>query len=305
MTKSISTIFFVLFLSILIFQPLTTQAGLVDCELEDAGPGGPGKVCDFCEAVRLISRIIHLLLFDILTPLTIIAFLFAGGYYLFGGENPGNIKKAHGIFRVAIYGILITFTGWLIVNTIIAQFVNSDSEFGLWLPWNDIPPCSAEGTAVIPVAVAPQITETQTTAPEGMVSANRGRALLQIGGVDVNRTNECKTLQDTGCTSIGGLPEKAITNSIDIKANCNCNVEITGGADGPGSHSPNTLHKQGNAVVDYAYDKNLGDYLKANQQKLGITKICTAAGDETYRTQNCANYNEATRHFHVEYGTNN
>src|SRR3989344_3472768 len=102
--------------------------------------------CNFCEFFDLIGRIITFIFTQIILPLTVVAFLVAGGFYLFGGGNPDKIKKANGVIRVTVYGILIAYSSWLIINTLLYQLLpentrqSGGSGYIFW-PWNERPEC--------------------------------------------------------------------------------------------------------------------------------------------------------------------
>lgn len=77
------------------------------------------ETCGFSEVYALIKTIIDFLLLDILSPVAIIAILFAGFKYVSAQGNPGEIKKAHDIFYYVVIGMVVAFAAWLIVNTIL------------------------------------------------------------------------------------------------------------------------------------------------------------------------------------------
>lgn len=117
----------------------------------------PNTPCDFCELFQITNRVIKLILYYIIPPLAVVAFIWAGIYYLFSGGNPQNISRAHKIFQVTVIGILIAYSGWLIVNTILQQVVDPKSGL-IWWPWNKLPQCAPEGVSEMPsTPIAPTI----------------------------------------------------------------------------------------------------------------------------------------------------
>ena len=205
---------------------------LVRCESEKWS-----GACTFCEIFHLINRVIKLIIYYIIPPLAVVAFIYAGILLLFGGAAPKNIETGKKIFQVTIIGILIAFSGWLIVNTILQQLVNPEAKL-IWWPWNKIPECAEEGTPIVspasPTPIGPPSpfeppvsppTETQTlecgasgvsslltaltTCVENAVSKRKDITLGQItttGGkhaCDLNRKSISCHYGGTKCNGVG------------------------------------------------------------------------------------------------------
>lgn len=99
-------------LIILLSLPLVVSAQLVPC-------GGAGDPCEFSDLITLINNIINFLLFYLLMPLAAIMFAAAGFMIVTAGGDSGKISQAKEIFGSVLKGILIAFTAWLIVKTIL------------------------------------------------------------------------------------------------------------------------------------------------------------------------------------------
>ena len=84
--------------------------------------------CGFPQVYQLIKTVIDFLLLEILSPVAIIAIVFAGFKYVTAQGNPGEIKKAHDIFYYVVVGMVIAFAAWLIVNTILTT-LNTDHTY--------------------------------------------------------------------------------------------------------------------------------------------------------------------------------
>jgi hypothetical protein len=54
----------------------------------------------------------------------VISFSYAGFLYLTSQGNPGQISKAHGIFKTTAIGFLIVLSAWLIVYAITGSLLN-------------------------------------------------------------------------------------------------------------------------------------------------------------------------------------
>lgn len=323
---AVSIILFTIFSGIM-FSFVFAQEPIVQCELGDSG-----TACDFCQFFELISRVINFLLYYVIPPLAIVAFLAAGILFLFSGDDPNKRTKGRKVIWVTVLGILIAFAGWLIVNTILDQLVNEDAGI-VWMPWNEIPDCAEEeGAQPPPAGIMPECndgldndgdsltdfkedgtgdpdcdsatdnSESEEVAPvpgpDGTYSAEEARAIFGTAGVEINRTNECRTQTERGCTSLNGIPRSTVSKIIDIHNRCDCNVMITGGTE-RGGHSANTRHGPGNPVVDLRFNRTMADYIRTNQERLGTTKICTAPIDSEYRL-NCRT-DEGVRHLHIEF----
>ncbi len=91
-----------------------------------------GAQCSFQDVYYLIKQVIDFLLIDLLSPVAIIAIMFAGLKYVTAQGNVAEIKKAHDIFYYVVIGMLIAFAAWLIVNTILTTLTGgpgSDYNF--------------------------------------------------------------------------------------------------------------------------------------------------------------------------------
>jgi len=87
---------------------------------------GAGQDCTFQHIYQLIKTVIDFLLFTIMTPLAIIALVFAGIKYVTAQGNPGELQKAHQIFYYVVIGMLIALAAWLIINTIISELTGNE-----------------------------------------------------------------------------------------------------------------------------------------------------------------------------------
>ncbi|GEM_PF-2133973 len=109
---------------------------LVPCE---------GFDCSLCSFFTLIKNVINLLIE--------LVFALAGGFIVWGaveimtaGANEGGLEKGKEKITTAIFGIVITLSGWLIIGTVLQVLTNSSSI----LPWNKIE-CSSAPLILAPV----------------------------------------------------------------------------------------------------------------------------------------------------------
>lgn len=250
--------------------------------------------CDLCQVFGIVARVIKLILYYIIPPMAVVAFLMAGIFFLFGGGNPNQITKGRQILWVTILGILIAYAGWLMVNTVINQLINPD-EWKWWQVWYKVPTCVSEG---VPEAPAPIITISQppTTTYSGEFSDEEARLFLKANGITVNKANCADVYTSVNCTSLDGIPRSTINRLIYIKENCpQCNVEVTGGTE----VAPHKSHAPGKPIVDLGADYQIIKFIDKNIDSLGVAKICTAPEDYQYRYR--CDTDESTRHFHIEF----
>ena len=103
-------------------------AGLVPCN---------GPDCDLCDLFVLGKNIIDFLWVAISMPLAVLMLVVAAFVFIISGANPSLHSRAKSIATAAIVGLVITFSSWLIVGTVINWFANTGSF--PW-PWNS-PTC--------------------------------------------------------------------------------------------------------------------------------------------------------------------
>jgi len=280
-TRKWKKLFFIsafLILFLFVFSAQNTRAGLVNCELEsgteDAGQGTP---CDFCKAIEMIGEIINFLLYFVIAPLAVVAFVVAGGFFLFGGTQPNLITKGRKTLQVTVIGTVIAFSAWIAVNTVIDQLGPNDNI--LWLPWNEIPECNTEGGTQILHIIEPS-PGTVTTGATGTLNSATGLKALNDKGIDIidtsGRTNTpCEMLpvaERTKCTGTEGLSVQAVDNLTNVKTICSPNnrLQVVGLQEKEG-HSDNTNHGDG-YTADLA-NQGLLNCIRNNKQELNVKRI--------------------------------
>jgi len=119
----VKKIFLIIFLVILAFLLLiSSAAGLVPC-------GGEGEpACQLCQLFEMFKRVIDFLLIKIVPPLAVLMLAIGGFMYVFaylspaealpgGGKGgPALLSQAKKLIISVIFGLLIIFTAWLLVN---------------------------------------------------------------------------------------------------------------------------------------------------------------------------------------------
>jgi hypothetical protein len=125
-----------LFFALLVLSfELAFAAGIVPC-------GGEGNPCTICHFFQGVSNIINFLLESIAFPLSIVAFLYGGFMLIISGGSEDKRKKGKTAIYLALWGLIFSFAGWLIVDTILKGLLaGAGGQIQDWGPWNKIPTC--------------------------------------------------------------------------------------------------------------------------------------------------------------------
>jgi len=96
-----------------------------------------GNECGVCDIFKLISNVIKFAAFTIAAPLAGIIMAYGGFKLITAGGNESERSKGTNAIWAAVWGILITFGAYVIVNAIIGGLAgNSFSE-----SWYQFPGC--------------------------------------------------------------------------------------------------------------------------------------------------------------------
>jgi len=119
---------FLSLLLVLFFAPIISlAAGLVPC----GGPL-PEKACQFCDIFVLLKRLVDFVIIT-LVPISAVLLLTAGGaMFIFSGGNPGLTSKGRSIMTAVVWGLVIIYCAWLLVNTFLALIGLNNLSFGSW-----------------------------------------------------------------------------------------------------------------------------------------------------------------------------
>ena len=98
--------------------------------------------CTLCDLFVLIKNVVDFLVKDIAVPLAVIIFIYGGIMMLTSAGSEEKIKKGKTALGQAIWGLIIVFAAWLIIDTIIKGFAaGGQGIIQGWGPWNQIPNC--------------------------------------------------------------------------------------------------------------------------------------------------------------------
>jgi hypothetical protein len=114
-------------------NPFGAGFSLVPCSGAQSGAdplGGKDTVigCDFAALMIVVQRFINLLLYAT-TFIAIILIVFAGFKYLTAGGDTSKTTEAKKIFKAIAIGMIIAFTSWVVVNTIVTQLGILNPDF--------------------------------------------------------------------------------------------------------------------------------------------------------------------------------
>ncbi len=114
----------------------TYAQGLVPCGTS------AGLSCNLCDLYTLVKNIIDFLLFNLALPIAVIVFLIGGILLLASQGSEERLKQGKAALTNAVFGIIIAFAAWLIVNTLLVT-LGFQVPFSQALPWNKFPTCEA------------------------------------------------------------------------------------------------------------------------------------------------------------------
>lgn len=218
----------------------------------------------------------------IATVLAVLVMVVGAIQYIMTETIPGKFQ-GKSMMISALFGLIIVFGGWLILNTINPNL----TVFNLNLETIRTPDGVTTNTFT-PGGGGPRPTYEHTPGDSnrpsgspasrdrfednslgvgiyGHVPANEFevRERLRAEGITINDDGNCRSTNVSNCkTYVGGLTETQINGVINLKKSCNCTVIITGAAE-QGGHSRNSRHYGGNAV-DLRSNNTLGQFIRSN-----------------------------------------
>lgn len=233
----------------------------------------------------------------IATVLAVLVMVVGAIQYIMTETIPGKFQ-GKSMMISALFGLIIVFGGWLILNTINPNLtvfnlnletirtpdgvnVNTfTSGGGGPRSTYEYTPPQGEGGPREPGAPADR-NRFEENSPgmglHGYVPANEFevREKLKAEGITINDDGNCRPTNVSNCrTYVGGLTETQINGVINLKRSCNCTVIITGAAE-QSKHEVNSRHYAGNAV-DLRANNALGQYIRNNNNLFNWVKSYTS-----------------------------
>lgn len=111
------------------------SAGIVPC-----GTSEHPVPCQICHLFVGVVNIVNFLLFKIAIPLTVIALIYGGIVILTSAGSEEKLKKGKRAVGLAVWGALIAFAAWLIINVILVALLDPKNISVDWL-FNPFPDC--------------------------------------------------------------------------------------------------------------------------------------------------------------------
>src|SRR3989338_10476536 len=99
---------------------------LVPCGREGTPP------CTTCDILVLGKNVSDFILFYLVPALATLFFIYAGFKILLGGGIPSHVQAGQNVFRTTVYGLMIIFLAWLIVNTVLRTVAGDSNVAENW-----------------------------------------------------------------------------------------------------------------------------------------------------------------------------
>lgn len=129
-------------------MPFSASAGIVPCGVDVNKDGiiSDNEACGVCDVFVLADNIINFTLLKLAMPIGVIMLLVGGLYMVTAGGSEDKVKTGKKYLTSALIGLVLAFSGWLIVNAIMVSLVKpKGGEAGqikypssIYLPWSDI-----------------------------------------------------------------------------------------------------------------------------------------------------------------------
>jgi hypothetical protein len=91
--------------------------------------------CDLCSLAQMGQNLANFLL-GVSIPAAALLFAWAGALYFSSRGNPGQIERAHKVFRSVVIGFAIAISAWLLVITAMNMLIHG-KDFSGW-NWNEL-----------------------------------------------------------------------------------------------------------------------------------------------------------------------
>lgn len=106
-------------LLLLFAAPFAFAQGLVpSCgyDLNNDGAYDPIEHCTFCDVFSLVDRILDFIFFKLVPAIAVLMVVVGGTYFIFSQGNPANIQRGRDILKSVVFGLLIVYGSWLVIN---------------------------------------------------------------------------------------------------------------------------------------------------------------------------------------------
>lgn len=239
---------------------LVPKCGTIETVSEGAPTGETVRTyypCDTCHLFDLLKHTLDFIWKWIAIP--VVALMITYGGILLIIPSSGSLERGKKIIINALFGLLIVFSAWLIIDTIIKVIAQQSvlsqtpAEIGGYGPWNSFTCTKIEPirTTLGPAApAAPALPDQSPDSPAPHLDDATARSQLTGVGIQTVSSGGCTDQRNPSCTSLQGLPQVAVEElsrmQAQLKTQCpSCSLVITGGTEvGHQAHGP------GKAIVD-------------------------------------------------------
>jgi len=268
-------------LALFILPAFALAEGIVP---DDIATGGP--YLQACDLVRVFDNLLRFAVY-FATAIATLMFAYAGFLYVTASASQSNLENARKIFGNVFIGLVFILGAWLIINLVMNVFYDQDR---IKYPWNEIQ-CEGYGDVTVFVDGPPPIDSSLPGSPGGfgqipaddLLSHQDALKALQAAGVVVDSTSGPGGVQagctGAGCTSLLGIQERTVENTVALKKGCpDCEIVVTGATE-RGVHAAKGGHEQG-YKVDLDDTPSLNNFIEKSEK---FTRSGTQNGYPVYK----------------------
>ncbi|MDD5032688.1 MAG: TrbC/VirB2 family protein [Candidatus Pacebacteria bacterium] len=251
--------------AILLLPSVAFAKGIVPC-------GGAGEsACNLCYFETMVNNFLNFLLFELTLPVSVLAFIVAGFYFMTSGGNPGTKEKGKEIFKNTAIGLIIAFSAYSIVNSILGVLLTGEFKV-----WQKFPACELVEMKSAPEVSAPLFEETPSS-----------------GNSNANASAELAVFQSCFESRLSGVRITSVADNNIVSGTCNYTS--------PGesfNDSQNCQHTQYSCHYGGRNCSSKGSYALDVGTNLSFDQVKKAAGECNIEAK-CLNEGN---HYHVSIG---
>lgn len=288
---------FAVLLVVFVFFPQHFVAQAQECPKDQEGycllePIFADQVNERVDMARYLASIYKV--FFITAGILATLMLIVGGFQYMTSEIPGMKGKGKDQMNNAIFGLLLAFGSWLLLNTINPGLTN--------INFNLRPiPNIQKGTDVKDTLPNPNPDDPNIPKAGAWPSDQAIRNEYKLAGIGVvgTQTNEsCAYVGEQGCTSLYGMPSSVLSKLTALNGRCpgGCNVIVTGGTE----EWAHATHGPGKAIVDVDDNTKLDTYITRNGFRNDALN-CGLKSAPKYNILGSGIYVDEGNHWHICY----
>lgn len=215
--------------------------------------------------------------------LATIRVVYGGILYVISAGNSSKQTDARDIITSAVWGLVLLAGAYLLLNAInptIVQLNNPNlPAVQMVTSTSANNPANPSFSPSCPPSLDPDLCLQEVSMEKN----------LQSNGISITSTGNCDDPTNPSCTSLYGFPQSGIDSIINLKDNCGCTINISGGTE-----VGHQEHGFGIAIVDMSFSPSLDSYIY-NQISAGNSP----ALNTDYRGADGNSYRYESDHWHV------